>query len=207
MPTRFPEGDTLGVVFSFLTSHQLLRGALFIVSKEWNRVLCELPHAWGEQLQLYWLNHSILHSRFAWSRVTHLTTTRWCFFNDVEHIRSMPLLRYIDFSFCEVTNINLVHISTLSRLQHLDLAGCSKISDDGLAHISSLPLQHLKLCDCKFVTDVGLAHLKRCPLQSLDLCGCYHVTDIGLRRHSLIYVCQTVPKSQMLAWCILLHYH
>lgn len=40
---QFPEGDTLGVVFSFLTAFQLLGGSLFRVCKEWNRVLCQLP--------------------------------------------------------------------------------------------------------------------------------------------------------------------
>ena len=202
----FPEGDTLGVVLSFLTSCQLLRGSLFSVSKEWNRVLCELPHAWGEKLKLYWANNHNFRSRFAWSHITHLEMTRCCE-RELENISSMPLLRRIDLSHCEVTDMNLAHFSSLSQLQDLDLTDCHKITDDGLAHLSSLPLQHLGLCNCKFATDVGLAHLKRCPLQSLDLCGCYHVTDIGLRRHSLIYVCQTVPKSQMLAWCILLHYH
>lgn len=37
------EGDTLGVVFSFLKASELIQGSLFVVCKEWNRVLCELP--------------------------------------------------------------------------------------------------------------------------------------------------------------------
>ena len=83
MPTHFPKGDTLGVVFSFFSAFQLLRRSLFAVSKVWNRVHCELPHAWGKKLDLYWANHCIFHSRFAWSRVTQLEMSRWCFFNDL----------------------------------------------------------------------------------------------------------------------------
>ena len=66
MPTPFPEGDTLGVVFSFLSTFQLLRGAVFTVCKEWNRVLCELPHAWGDHLVLRGFHCS----KFAWHRIT-----------------------------------------------------------------------------------------------------------------------------------------
>ena len=65
----FPEGDTLGVVFSFLSAYELLRGSLFIVCKEWNRVLCGLPHAWGDTLSLCWPCHPIPHTLFAWHRV------------------------------------------------------------------------------------------------------------------------------------------
>jgi len=66
---QFPEGDTLGVVFSFLASYKLLQGAFFAVCKEWHRVLCELPHAWGDQLDLSFTRY-IPHSKFAWHRVT-----------------------------------------------------------------------------------------------------------------------------------------
>ena len=66
---RFPEGDTLGVVFSFLSTFNLLQ-SIFRVCKAWNRVLCELPHSWGNELDLHWTNHDFYHSNFAWHRIT-----------------------------------------------------------------------------------------------------------------------------------------
>ena len=72
--SSFPRGDTLGVVFSFLSACELMRGQLFRVSKEWLHVLSESPHAWGLSLDLTWVTsrgHSMLPSTlpFAWHRV------------------------------------------------------------------------------------------------------------------------------------------
>ena len=67
----FPQGDALGVVLSFLSARELLRGRLCLVSKEWWRVLCTLPHAWGLSLDLSW-SRSIPNLSlvvFAWHRV------------------------------------------------------------------------------------------------------------------------------------------
>ena len=47
IPLAFPEGDALGVVLSFLSESDILCDQLFSVSKEWRRVLRELPHAWS----------------------------------------------------------------------------------------------------------------------------------------------------------------
>ena len=67
----FPQGDALGVVLSFLSARELVRGTLFLVSKEWQCVLCTLPHSWGVSLNLSWSscipNLSLV--TFAWHRV------------------------------------------------------------------------------------------------------------------------------------------
>ena len=63
----FPQGDTLGVVLSFLSARELVQGGLFRVSQEWRRVLCTLPHAWGLSLDLGWTRGRITSwSTFAW---------------------------------------------------------------------------------------------------------------------------------------------
>lgn len=64
------QSDTLGVVFSFLNTQELIEGCL-LVCKEWHQVLCELPHAWGHKLHIR-LSHDIPHSKFAWHRITEL---------------------------------------------------------------------------------------------------------------------------------------
>ena len=68
----FPQGDALGVVLSFLSARELVQGSLFRVSKEWRRVLCTLPHAWGLSLDLNWTRGSIpswSKCTFAWHRI------------------------------------------------------------------------------------------------------------------------------------------
>lgn len=137
MPTHFPVGDTLGVVFSFLKSSQLLGESLF-VCKEWNRVLCDLPHAWGETLRLFRTRNHNFRSK-AWSRITHLQMMHCCFERTFENISSMPRLRHIDLFHCDARDMNLAHFSSLSQLQYLNLTNCQKITDDGLAHLSSIP--------------------------------------------------------------------
>ena len=68
---QFPQGDTLGVVFSFLSARELLRGQIFHVSKEWRRALRELSHAWGNSLDLRWAARlPALPSIFAWHRIS-----------------------------------------------------------------------------------------------------------------------------------------
>ena len=47
--------DALGVIFSFLSARELLRGKLTQVCKEWLRVLRDLAHAWGSSLDLSWV--------------------------------------------------------------------------------------------------------------------------------------------------------
>ena len=50
----FPEGDTLSVIFSFLTTWEILRGQFYLVNKEWQYVLLNWPNAWGSALMLYY---------------------------------------------------------------------------------------------------------------------------------------------------------
>ena len=69
-PVMFPQGDTLGVVLSFLSARELVQGGLFRVSQEWRRVLCTLPHAWGLSLDLGWTRGRITSwCTFAWHRI------------------------------------------------------------------------------------------------------------------------------------------
>ena len=68
----FPHGDALGVVLSFLSARELLYGGLFRVNKEWWRVLCTLPHAWGLSLDLSRSRGSLpswSKCMFAWHRI------------------------------------------------------------------------------------------------------------------------------------------
>ena len=75
-----PEGDALGVVFSFLSAGELVRGGLFRVSKEWWRVLSTLPHSWGLSLDLRWTRGCIpdlSKCRFAWHRIRVSGVIKW----------------------------------------------------------------------------------------------------------------------------------
>ena len=67
------EGDVLGIVFSFLSAGELVCDRLFLVSKEWRRVLCTLPHSWGLSLDLSWSRcgggiPNLSQCTFAWHR-------------------------------------------------------------------------------------------------------------------------------------------
>jgi hypothetical protein len=70
---NFPCGDTLGVVFSFLSAQELLQGGFYLVCKEWKRVLTTAAHAWGQSLDLSWARNCSLDTlpvrTYAWHRV------------------------------------------------------------------------------------------------------------------------------------------
>ena len=68
-PCDFPEGDTLGVVLSFLDPCDILRRGLYRVSREWMRVLCQLPHAWHPVLNMYHVHK--------WTRLPDKTAFAW----------------------------------------------------------------------------------------------------------------------------------
>jgi hypothetical protein len=82
---EFPEGDTLGVVLSFLPSVDILRRGLFRVSKEWMRVLCRLPHAWCPVFEFHSHYDSMPGiTKFAWRNATvrpllRTRAARFCF--------------------------------------------------------------------------------------------------------------------------------
>lgn len=132
---QFPEGDTLGVVFSFLTTFQLLQKRMFIVCKEWKRVMCNLPHAWGDTLYLCSMHVPADWTRFAWNRITGLNMPR------------------------TTTNQGLLGLSVMP-LKDLCLDHCRRITDIGLTYLSTLSITELSL---KYtdVTDIGLRQLKR----------------------------------------------
>jgi len=194
----FPTGDTLGVVFSFLPTLELLQTCV-LVNREWLDVLRKLPHAWGPELNLRrWRNYSMLPGNFAWSRVQSLRTIQLSPYL----IKSLPQLRrlqmqhsviHFDMSClrslsslthlvvgCRMTDAQLAHISGLP-LEHLNVRGSFDITDAGLKLLSNLPLKHLNLDDCTNITDTGLTHLSKLPLQYLDLTNCHWVTDAGLK--------------------------
>lgn len=196
---QFPEGDTLGVVFSFLNAFQLLRKTVFVVCKEWNRVLCYLPHTWNSQLDLRWIHNDIPCLKFAWHRVTRIDFGRSDQVTDVGLANISTLhLQYLICRFASVSNVGLTYLSSMPLL---DLSRCEKITDFGLVHISSLLLKYLNLHLCGPITDAGMLHISSMPLQMLILHGS-NITDIGLRIISslplkyvgLVY-CQKVTQT------------
>ena len=213
---RFPEGDTLGVIFSFLSACDLLlRGGFFIVCKEWYRVLCKLSHAWGDELDLAWVDSHIPRTfPFAWHRVQRL------------HIRGihccivLPYFSMVPLRHLRIDGVfTRIDLSAMSSLQSLDLRMCCNISDDnlalfamlpvrkliltrwfeltddGLIHLKAMPLEWLEAKWCH-VSDLGLAHLSSLPLRHLDLSGCTHVTDAGL-----VHLARMPLQYLNLSWC------
>ena len=215
---RFPTGDTLGVILSFLPAWDILRFSKFLVSKEWHAVLCNLPHSWAPKMDLV-VDVSIRLkrvSRFAWNNVRSLsirlellrnTISRFpslkmlalweCRISDEELncITTLPLER-LGLSGCFMVNdVGLAQFASMP-LQHLDLYGCWMISDAGLAHLLSMPLRHLVLRHCQKITDAGLVLLSVLPLQHLDLYDCDKITDDGLEHISSLRL-----QHLDLSWC------
>jgi hypothetical protein len=192
----FPTGDTLGVVFSFLPTLELLQTCV-LVNREWLDVLRKLPHAWGLELNFRRRGFT-LPGNFAWSRVQSLRTNQLSPYLinalpqlrrlqmqhnlihfDISCLRSLSSLTHLVVG-CRMTDAQLAHISGLP-LEHLNLRGSFDITDAGLELLSNLPLKHLNLDDCTSITDIGLTHLSSLPLQHLDLTNCHRVTDGGLK--------------------------
>jgi len=215
---QFPGGDTLGVVFSFLSTLQLLQRRMFIVCKDWNYVLCKLPHAWGGVLNLSWAKtEPTSYSTFAWSCIHKLvlgraTTDTW-----LSHIICLPLrsldlkqghhvtdaglvylkslpLQYFRLSHSSITNAGLSNFTSMP-LRYLCLISCQHISDKGLVYIISLSLEHLDLSFCMNILDPGLTHISSMPLKMLSL-KYTGVTDIGLA-----YISSPMLKHLDLGWC------
>ena len=65
---NFPSDDTLGVVLSFLNTYTVIRSGLYLVSKEWNRILHQLPHSWCPVVDLFYWN--VPADAFAWRGAT-----------------------------------------------------------------------------------------------------------------------------------------
>ena len=194
----FPTGDTLGVVFSFLSTLELLQTCV-LVNREWLDVLRKLPHAWGPELNLRRRGDNLmLPGNFAWYRVQSLKINQFSPYL----IKSLPQLRrleirtnfvYPDMSClqslsclthlvvgCIMDDARLAHISRMP-LEYLNLRGSFCITNAGLKLLSNMPLKHLNLDDCTSITDIGLTHLSNLPLQHLDLTNCHRVTDAGLK--------------------------
>ena len=173
---QFPEGDTLGVVFSFLMTLQLLQKRMFIVCKEWKRVMYNLPHAWGDTLYLGSMHVPANWTTFAWNRITGLNMPRTTTNQGLLGLSVMPL-KDLCLDHCRrITNIGLTYLSTLSitelYLKYTD------ITDVGLSHISSLPLVRLDLTGTH-ITDHGFSHIASMRLDTLYLSNC-DVTNAGL---------------------------
>ena len=203
----FPDGDTLSVIFSFLSTLEILRGELYLVNKGWRHVLLNWPNAWGRSLCLARFGPSLekcsqylnvwrqikdvnLHGADAQGgRLRFLSSLNieklvlaycWAVTNScLEMVRMLPL-QHLDLTGCElVTDAGWVHLSKMP-LKRLILDSCRTVTDSSLAILSSLSLEYLDLSNCIQVTDAGLAHLSSMPLKHLDLYNCDNVTDAGV---------------------------
>jgi len=203
----------LGVIFSFLSARELLHKSLFIVCKEWNRVLCELPHAWNSELDLRWPMHDIpLWSTFAWSRIKVVKCFEYLVvqmsFKESDKHQLGQLQGLTGSNFSTLTALSGLSITpefrmfvtsgfnyrlidadlsllSMLHLTELNLSGCQHISNSGLAHLSMLPLKHLDLSEIYHLDESGLARLSSLRLQHLNLSHC-KVTDAGLKHLSLM---------------------
>ena len=64
------KGDELGVVLSFLSAEEVLRGGIYRTSREFWAVLCSLSHSWCPVLALHFaLRRLPRHFAYAWDRV------------------------------------------------------------------------------------------------------------------------------------------
>lgn len=172
----FPDGDALGVILSFLPALEVLKNGLYLVNKEFHRVLTELSHAWGPDMHLRTRHDLIGLSAFAWGRVKSLVCTSTC-----PSFSNMVNLLQADLSFGRVVNLAHFGSRALSCLRVLDLTRCANMDDTQLAHLMPhcRALEHLTLTGCD-VTDFGLASVVGMPLKRLELNACAEVTDVGL---------------------------
>ena len=168
-------GDTLGVILSFLAPSEILGRYLFTVSKEWFDVLCHRPHSWTHHLDLACFN-TAGSPNFAWKHVTSLSIRLDLL--TPSFTQCFTRLTYLDLSSTDCSQ-GLRHLSSLS-LGHLNLDGVWKTTDEELLYLSHMPLRALILSGCEQITDVGLANISMLPLRELNLYNCWRITDAGL---------------------------
>jgi len=193
----FPDGDTLGVILSFLTAFDILQAGVCRVNKGFNHVLKTLAHSWGTILDLSFVGRlpNMPHPTYAWHRVQKLHIiprdryvrsrgdfAYWPMDLDLNPslacMTTLPL-RHVNLSYCHhLTNNNLAQLASLN-LESLNLHRCDNVTNAGFAHISAMPLKSLNLSCCN-ITDDGLALLSKLPLERLSLAFCLSITDTGL---------------------------
>ncbi len=100
---------------------------------------------------------------------------------DLEHLKGLTQLRFLDLGGTKVGDVGLEHLSELTHLEWLD-AGTTNVTDVGLKRLKGLTrLRKLFLWYTK-TSDAGLEYLKGfTQLQWLYLDGT-NVTDAGLQR-------------------------
>lgn len=98
----------------------------------------------------------------------------------LEHVKTLTDLRWLDLHDTQVTDAGLEHLKRLTNLHKLWLWG-TQITDAGLEYVKGFTtLQSLALGDTQ-VTDAGLDHLKGLTkLETLNLSGT-QITDVGLQ--------------------------
>jgi len=98
---------------------------------------------------------------------------------DLEHLKGMPWLQYLEFSSTEITGAGLDNLKGLTGLTCLKLWD-PKLTDTDMERLGALTsLRELDIGGTS-LTDGGLAHLEGLTgLQGLDLGGT-QVTDAGL---------------------------
>lgn len=176
----FPHEDTLGIVFSFLSTFEILHGQLYLVSLDWMFVLKTLAHCWGHTLDLSWTKCECTLPFYAWSHITEV----WLPTN--ECLDSHELVYFQCMSLMSIRKLELRFTRTLQqipfmKLEYLDLTGYSCRMSPCMSWISSLPLRYLDLSACQYVSDVSLSYLSDLPLQTLKLCSLFNITNDGLR--------------------------
>ncbi len=79
--------------------------------------------------------------------------------DELEHLKELKSLRYLDLSGTYITDDGLEHLKGLKNLRHLNLSG-TQITDAGLEHLEGLTnLVHLDVSETQ-VTYAGLEHFE-----------------------------------------------
>jgi hypothetical protein len=113
----------------------------------------------------------------------------------LEHIKGLAQLRFLELNDTPVTDAGLEHVGGLDQIQDLYLSR-TKVTDAGLRHIRRLTrLQELRLVGTQ-VTDAGLEHLRELPqLHKLYLANTL-VTDSGAKRlREALPSCEIIWKT------------
>lgn len=114
-------------------------------------------------------------------------------------ITSLTRLRFLDLSYCSVTDEWLAHINRLAELHELGLDSC-RISDTAVRLVAFLPkIQALSLRGCRLITDeaihslcenapqLRIAALHQCVNLSIKVrqqCACHFVANKRIGHHT-----------------------
>ena len=201
----FPSGDTLGNVFSFLSTTQLIT-QMSLVCKDWKAVLQACPHAWGKTLDFRDVPYLIDFSyAIAWRRIVRLEYNS-CWPDWVLCILSAFLDSLMEINFNSNKNITGRCLRYLQELPivYLDFSECTQLSDRSIAALKGLRLKYLDLCLCSQITDLSVVkYISAFPLECLKLRCCSKISCDGLLqlKQSFKYVdfsgCHGIPKRSL----------